>query len=55
MTSVAGDGPVIAAADDPVLQLAVRRWRQGAWQDTLDWFSQYLAAGGPTPEATPEG
>lgn len=26
-----------------------------AWQDTLDWFSQYLAAGGPTPEATPEG
>lgn len=36
MTSAAGQGPAVAAADDPVVQLPVRRWRQGAWQDTLD-------------------
>jgi carboxymethylenebutenolidase len=26
-----------------------------AWQDTLDWFSQYLTADSATPMATPEG
>lgn len=36
MTSAAGQRPAVPANDDPVLQLPVRRWRRGVWEDTLD-------------------
>jgi len=36
MTATAGPGPGVAAGDEPVIRLPVRRWRAGLWQDTLD-------------------
>jgi formate dehydrogenase accessory protein FdhD len=36
MTATAGPGPGVAAADEPVALLPVRRWRAGVWQDTVD-------------------
>jgi FdhD protein len=36
MTATAGARPAEPVNDDPVRRLPVRRWRDGAWQDTLD-------------------
>ena len=36
MTSAVDGRPAAPAQDDPVLQLPVRRWRDGTWEDALD-------------------
>jgi len=36
MNTTAGDDPAVAAGDEPVLGLSVRRWRGGTWEDATD-------------------
>jgi FdhD protein len=36
MTATVGADPTVAASDEPVVRLPVRRWRAGSWLDTDD-------------------